>query len=235
LLSIYASGTPGIRRGHAADAARAPALPVPDQQRLVRGTKPAVLGPQHFERIPFIDNEARNEFFGLALHRGYEPSAHHRRRALIPSTDGLELREQPVVWFSANQDFEQTTRSWARGSDGWSRSLTMTEMARLPGGLVRLGIPEAAALPWSKLRREGAIGRQTVHDLTSNVAMLGADLGEWYGVVGPIDIDDIVAVQTMDTAGIWIDGTSMWRRMPRGQSLRGPRLKIEVHRTAAQQ
>src|SRR5262245_17530639 len=59
---------------------------------------------------------------------------------LKPATAFVKPPEKPVVWFSTNQDWEETANKLGQTTDGSLVRLGREETAELGGGLIRIGV-----------------------------------------------------------------------------------------------
>lgn len=122
---------------------------------------------------------------------------------IFPATVRIEPQEKPVVWFSANQEWEPTATKLYVGSDGETRAATRQEMIEADGGLARLGIPPDQAVPWWKIKKTAKIPNRVWRGLIISAKQDGASAKDWCAVVGSLPLNKISAIEVMDENGVW--------------------------------
>jgi hypothetical protein len=123
--------------------------------------------------------------------------------AIVPATAHVDPPERPIVWFSANQDWEPTA---AKGIvvAGVRRTATFEETYQVGGGLVRIGVtPSVAKYDWHTLQRRGRIPRAVATGLVRAANDMGADPAEWFGTFAPVSRDRWSAVDVWED-GAWV-------------------------------
>lgn len=122
---------------------------------------------------------------------------------ILPATAYVSGRERPIVWFSTNQQWEQTAnKMWRRPDGKLQPTTTRGENYKLGGGLVRFGLPARNLTPWPKLGRKAGISRSMARALEFAAHDAGADPSEWSGCFEPVDVRDCV-VEALSDSGQW--------------------------------
>jgi hypothetical protein len=104
-----------------------------------------------------------------------------RKGSILPSTSIHAASQKPIVWFSANQFWEQSANQDLT-IGGIEHQLTMEGMLAYGGGLARIGVaPETVPHDWAKLKRLANISERQAKRLTTGAVNRGADPAEWYG------------------------------------------------------
>lgn len=116
----------------------------------------------------------------------------------------LNPREHPVVWFSANPDWEATANKMWRNPDGTVEKLDREETHRCCGGLARIGVlPRVAPFSWRVLKRLSGMERSLARGLEEAARKMGGDPGKWFGSFKPVVQAEWVRVQVWE--GRWND------------------------------
>jgi hypothetical protein len=122
---------------------------------------------------------------------------------LKPATTFIEAGEKPILWFSTNQDWEQTANKMLTLPDGTLRQLTMEETGAMGGGLFRFGMPSENLIKWPRLAREANMRGKIQRSLEVVGLRQGADFREWCGSLEPVSIA-FLFFQTMTDSG-WLE------------------------------
>ena len=119
---------------------------------------------------------------------------------LKPTDAFIEAQERPILWFSKNQDWEQTANKMLAGPGGALRPLTMEETRELCGGLFRFGMPSHDLIQWPRLARSANMRSKIQRALEEEGLRAGADFREWCGILEPVSIAGLTC-QTMTDSG----------------------------------
>ena len=117
-----------------------------------------------------------------------------------PATAYVPSSETPVVWLSANPDFEPTAVKGCVDAGGY-RVLGLWEMAQLGGGLVRLGLSVAKAkrrkfLPWPFCAVRARMDQHLIQGLGREGIKQGANPSHWWGGPAiPVHVFDVIEVR----------------------------------------
>jgi hypothetical protein len=101
--------------------------------------------------------------------------------ALVPTNEDAE-GEQPMVWFSARQDWEPSSAAFV-SVDNSTRAMTLHEQqARL--GCIRFGLPgdDARLLPWTTACRVARMSLTKRRKKEAAGRRLGANPADWFAV-----------------------------------------------------
>lgn len=97
-----------------------------------------------------------------------------------PATAYVAKGETPAVWFSMNQDWEQTANKSIGCSDGTVRRGDRADTESVGGGLVRIAVaPETAPHDWTAYRRLSGIPPHHADGLEAVARADGADPADW--------------------------------------------------------
>jgi hypothetical protein len=124
-----------------------------------------------------------------------------------PATAFVEPDERKVVWFSKNQEWEETANKGLYDPATNTRTLfNKEETATRAGGLVRIGVlPEVAPLTWEDFKRLSGINPKMARALYQGAIQSGARPGEWRATF------DLVPKEKWQAVEIWQDGKwSAW-------------------------
>jgi hypothetical protein len=134
-----------------------------------------------------------------------------RDGVLPPATAGLPAGERPAVWFSSNQQWEETAnQAWQR-PDGTINPGNKEATHLLGGGLARIGVlPETAPHDWKAFKALSGIKAAKARGMYDAAIGVGARPGEWFVSFEPVPRSQWVAVE------VW-DG-ERWLRLETGQS-----------------
>lgn len=116
------------------------------------------------------------------------------------------MREAPIVWFSLNQHWEETTAVLRIDTaTGKMERLSMEESAEAVCGLYRIGVVVSDTLyQWKELKKLARMPSGMAAGLYESAREQGANPNEWYGSLEPVPMSKWVAVQRFD-GGQWID------------------------------
>lgn len=116
--------------------------------------------------------------------------------------DQMTPGRKPAVWFSADQEWEQTANKCAR-NDSYCISFTKEETARYFHGLYRVGIRIAPDLiPWAKFKKE--LAKAEAQSLEAHGYSVGANPALWYACPSCVPYARWRALQVFK-AGSWQD------------------------------
>lgn len=122
---------------------------------------------------------------------------------LLPAHTGVVPPELPILWFSTHPKYEPTARKPLGDAYGnIIRLLTVQEMYKLAGGLVRFGISTVVLKRGEKLRKAAKMPSTVWCQLEKTGKKLNANPGDWLGYVGSIPINE-VTVEVMDAGMVW--------------------------------
>ena len=124
-------------------------------------------------------------------------------KVLRPADCDISPRENPIVWFSANQFWELTANKGIIDG-GIRRTATMEEMARYGAGLFRFGISEERLIRWPRIGELANIEANMRGVLMKAGRVLGANPVEWFGTLEEIPLDEL-QIETMLPDGRWVD------------------------------
>ena len=123
---------------------------------------------------------------------------------ILAATAGIPATERPVTWFSVHPRFEPTaTKGLIDAITGQHRTATMAEMVELGGGLVRLGLPARELLTGQALRRQARISNSAWAGLCFAAAQCGAQPTQWFGAVGPVELERCTVEHFNPHANAW--------------------------------
>lgn len=123
------------------------------------------------------------------------------------ATAGVPKGEKPVVWFSTNQDWENTCNKGIvdYSHPHGSRRATKDEMIQMCGGLARIGVNKITApYNWQQFKKIGRVNPLTAKGLVSTAIKMGGDPNEWRVAFKPIVKKHWTDVQ------IWDDENQTW-------------------------
>jgi hypothetical protein len=122
---------------------------------------------------------------------------------LKPTDAFIEAQEKPILWFSKNQEWEQTANKMIILPDGNFRQLTTDETRNMGEGLFRFGIPSLELSPWPRLARSANMRSKIQRALEEGGLRAGADFREWCGLLEPVSIAGLTC-QTLTDSG-WVE------------------------------
>jgi hypothetical protein len=111
------------------------------------------------------------------------------------ATDGVPAREKPAVWFSSNQEWEETVNQTYQTAMGrvWC---TREELSLRRGGLARIGVlPSTATDDWCSYRAKSGILPIEAEQLCVNGRKAGASPDQWFVSFEPVGSNHWVAVE----------------------------------------
>jgi hypothetical protein len=123
-------------------------------------------------------------------------------RIIRPATTYVPADETPVVWFSRARKWEPTAAKRLVFANG-GRGATFAEMARI--GLARFVIDDGRLLSWPELITAANIARDVVAALVRAGRGVGANPGDWCGVLESVPVANTRRVETYDL------GRNCWR------------------------
>ena len=122
---------------------------------------------------------------------------------LKPTGAFIEAQEKPILWFSKNQDWEQTANKMTMLPDGKIRPLSMEETRKMGGGLFRFGSLSDELIQWPRLARLSNMRSKIQRALEEGGLRAGADFREWCGLLEPISIAVLTCQILRDSA--WVE------------------------------
>lgn len=121
---------------------------------------------------------------------------------LLPSGIAASPPEKPILWFSANQYWEQTAcKAWSEPGQPL-RILSMQETFKLGGGLVRFGCHVKHLRTGEALRKGARMKSAVWSQLAVQGLREGARPAEWWGRTKRLAIDEL-AVEVMTDEMKW--------------------------------
>jgi hypothetical protein len=121
---------------------------------------------------------------------------------LRPATAYVPDSEKPILWFSTHQYFEPTAqKSWV--DESGSRLLSIPELFKLAGGLIRFGYPKRELLRGGALRRGANMDSAIWAGLKVAAQAQGGNPDDWWGCLGPVPVQSCV-VEVMDENLRWV-------------------------------
>ncbi|HPT73000.1 MAG TPA: hypothetical protein PLE74_12060 [Candidatus Cloacimonadota bacterium] len=120
---------------------------------------------------------------------------------LLPTGVWVEPPEEPILWFSKHPYYEPTARKEYM-KDGEIRLLTVEEMYRLGGGLVRLGMKPVTLLQGNALRAAAKMPLGIWNALGRIALQQGSCAQHWWGTLDAIPVDSMV-IEVMDEDMTW--------------------------------
>lgn len=122
---------------------------------------------------------------------------------LRPATAVVVAPEKPILWFSGNQDWEETANKLVGLPDGSFRYGSRETTRELGGGLVRFGYRRDRLHPWPKIARKAHMTAKTMAGLEAAARKAGSSPAEWYGTTRPIPLAQIKWVEVEEN-GKWV-------------------------------
>jgi hypothetical protein len=122
------------------------------------------------------------------------PSPYHSLEALFSSTAS---NEKSILWFSSNQDWENSVCWGVHGRD---------EMLKQFGSLFRVGLQpnQKLLVPWIRLQKTANLCPTTVSQLETDAQKVDANPGEWWGTTSSVPESEWRSVQKF-VEGKWKD------------------------------
>lgn len=124
-----------------------------------------------------------------------------------PATAGLKAGERPAVWFSSNENWEETANKLWGDDLGNVRALNREETAEYADGLFR--IEAGSDLPlhdWQAFKRLSGIKPKIAQRIYKSGISVGARPGQWFVSFDPVPISKCQGIETWNS-GEWIDAT----------------------------
>lgn len=121
---------------------------------------------------------------------------------ILPATAYVPETERPLVWLSTHTVFEPTARKLIGAPGGKPRIASLVELARLGGGLVRIGYPCRSLVPWPDIGLLARMDRKTRRLLQESASRQGANPSHWWGSLEPLALAAGV-IEAMDGGGHW--------------------------------
>ena len=122
---------------------------------------------------------------------------------LLPAHIGVVPPELPILWFSTHPQYEPTARKPVGDAYGRIiRLLTVQEMHKFAGGLVRFGISTSALKRGEELRKAAKMSSTVWRQLEKTGKKMKANPTDWLGHVGSIALEE-VTVELMDANMVW--------------------------------
>ena len=130
-----------------------------------------------------------------------------RDGVIKPGRNFVPRSEIPAVWFSMNQDWEQTANKSIGSDDGTVRHGNREDTERYGGGLARIAVaPETAPHDWAAFLRLSGIAPRFAGGLEAAASADGADPSDWRVSFRPVPRGQWLAVE------VWLgDG---WEPLP---------------------
>ena len=121
-----------------------------------------------------------------------------------PGTAMVAEEERPIVWFSANQEWEPTSTKIYRSHDGEAWRLSKEELRVSGNGLVRFGVTRRTArLDWTAMKRLSGMSRATARDFKVVGRRLGSKPEWWFGTFNPVQRSEWVVIDEL-YEGQWV-------------------------------
>ena len=116
-----------------------------------------------------------------------------------PADIGIAPGEKPVVWFSANQFWEETVwKVWVSEDNKTTRELSMGGLHDVCG-IYRIGVAaETAPLTWDDIKTTSGMPEASANGLQRVARERGAKPKEWRGTFKPVPKDKWIAVEKFD-------------------------------------
>jgi hypothetical protein len=119
-----------------------------------------------------------------------------------PATAGVARGQRPIVWFSANALWEQTANKMLE-QGGKIILLNQEQTEKAGDGLYRIAVSlETAPHNWERLVFLSKMPPAEARSLEKVAADKGANHGEWFGTVHPVDRTKWVSVEKL-VCGTW--------------------------------
>ena len=114
---------------------------------------------------------------------------------IMPATANVSERERPIVWFSTNQEWDQTVPKGLM-KNGVIVDLDREAMIAAGLRLGRIGVsPVTAPYLWSTLKRLSRMNDRMSRGLVAAALAKGADPMEWRGTFESVPREKWVAVE----------------------------------------
>lgn len=122
---------------------------------------------------------------------------------IMPATGGIPVHEKPMVWFSANPQWEPTATKGVIEPSGWRRDSTLAEMMHNCGGLYRIAVNKSLT-PWPRVGAQAGIGKPLRQALEMAARAASANPDDWAGFIGAIPATAIEMIEKLDESGRWV-------------------------------
>ena len=123
--------------------------------------------------------------------------------ALLPAKAFITKGEKPILWFSKNQEWEQTANKMMQNEAGKVYALNKEETDHYGGGLIRFGVDQKKLIPWPLLAKKARIPKEIQKGLEMTAAEKGGNPKEWMGILGKLKISKCEAIEILHE-GKWI-------------------------------
>lgn len=122
---------------------------------------------------------------------------------LKPTNIGVKPPEKPILWFSLNQQWENTANKSILDANGEIKHLSMKETFRLGGGLVRFGVKSNMLHLGDELCRKASMSASVWSALCKEGLKQNSKPSEWCGSISSIPIDNLI-VEVMNEDFSWV-------------------------------
>lgn len=112
-----------------------------------------------------------------------------------PALDAGLRQRRRVTWFSSSPSYEPTAQKLCGNGVEPAHRLSIAECDALGGGLYRFALPIAATKRWRSCCAAAGISTTERLELEAMGREQGGDPANWYGVLGPVLLDDVSAVE----------------------------------------
>lgn len=114
--------------------------------------------------------------------------------------------EAPMLWFSANQQWEPTATKWRTDKTGKPFPMTFKEQVKTVG-CIRFGLPadDPCLLNWKAACAAAGTPRETRRSLEKVGKKKGADPANWFATLRQVALSEL---HFQVWAGGWFDATS---------------------------
>jgi hypothetical protein len=134
----------------------------------------------------------------------YRLDAILRDNLIKPAAEGVRPGATPAVWFSSNQDWEESANMAYQDDQGRMQPGTKDTTYRMGGGLARIGVLSSTApMDWNAFKAKSGIKPADAKAMYQAALGHGARPGEWFAVFGGVPRALWAAAQVWDGAN-WI-------------------------------
>lgn len=123
-------------------------------------------------------------------------------RELRPATAYVPDNEKPILWFSTHPYFEPTARKTWEDASG-KRLLSVPELFKMGGGLVRFGFPKRMLLRGTALQQAANTSSAIWAGLKAVGRGQGGNPDDWWGCLESVSVKSCV-VEVMDENLRWV-------------------------------
>lgn len=111
---------------------------------------------------------------------------------LRPSNAGGKVDEVPLLWFSANQEWEPTATKMVDLPNGRLYQMSFAEQQEV-SGCIRFGLPadDLRLIAWKRACSVADIGREERRGLERAGRKRGADPKHWFATVASVDVGEL--------------------------------------------